>query len=361
MSTSTNARAFGKLCIALVALGFASTQVRAQQCTLTERNITVELEFRAANDEQPPSYYWLVTYDPDRGNDTRPYVADVYFQKAPGGSVTEASVAPRPVDGEVTTWNVSEDATIPNSSVPAIHFDYGSGLRLANGRTFEYEYTTGEQDPIRVYARTVSGKVFDEVFTTANCDNLVLPVELATFDAALDGKTALLRWATASELNNAGFSVEHAAPGLEAFQDLGFVEGYGTTTQARDYAFRTGVLAPGTHRFRLKQIDFDGAAHFSPEVEVAVGLPERVYLSAAYPNPFNPQTRFTLEVQEAQAVRVEVFDALGRRVALLHEGVIEAGEARTFQFEAASLPSGVYLVRAQGEALTQTRQMTLIK
>ena len=188
-----------------------------------------------------------------------------------------------------------------------------------------------------------------------------LPVELAAFEATLDGEAALLRWTTTSEVGNAGFEVEHAAPNAEAFRSLGFVEGHGTVGVAHDYAFRTGVLAPGTHRFRLKQIDFDGAAHFSPEVEVAVGLPEQVYLSAAYPNPFNPQTRFTLEVQEAQAVRVEVFDALGRRVALLHEGALEAGREHRFTFEANGLASGVYLVRATGEAFTQARRVTLLK
>ena len=198
-------------------------------------------------------------------------------------------------------------------------------------------------------------------FASFDSQTSELPVELAAFDATLDGEEALLRWTTAGETNNAGFRVQHAAPGAGAFQNLGFVEGQGTTAQAHDYAFRTGRLSPGTHRFRLKQVDADGAVHFSPALEVAVALPERAHLSPAYPNPFNPETRFTLEVKETQAVRVEVFDALGRRVALLHEGVLEAGAARPFQFEAASLPSGVYLVRAQGEAFTQTRQVTLVK
>ena len=365
MNLSTNARSLGRLCVALAALGLAlaPTQTRAQ-CAIEERNITVELEFRAASDERPPTYFWLITYDPDRGNANRPYVSNVYFQKASDGSLfegegAEAGVAPRPVEGEVTNWEVLDDATIPGSSVPAIRFAWRSGTRLADGRTFQFRYTTEPQEPIRVYARTANNKVFDAVFTEANC--ATLPVELAAFDATLDGEEALLRWTTAGETNNAGFRVQHAAPGAGAFQNLGFVEGQGTTAQAHDYAFRTGRLSPGTHRFRLKQVDADGAVHFSPALEVAVALPERAHLSPAYPNPFNPETRFTLEVKETQAVRVEVFDALGRRVALLHEGVLEAGAARPFQFEAASLPSGMYLVRAQGEAFTQTRRVTLLK
>jgi hypothetical protein len=42
---------------------------------------------------------------------------------------------------------------------------------------------------------------------------------------------------------------------------------------------------------------------------------------------------------------VEVFDALGRRVAILHDGPLAAG-AHTLELDAASLPPGHYIVRA---------------
>ena len=188
-----------------------------------------------------------------------------------------------------------------------------------------------------------------------------LPVELAAFEATLDGEAALLRWTTTSETGNAGFEVEHAAPGAVGFRTLGFVEGRGTAADTHDYAFQVERLAPGTHRFRLRQLDLDGSARYSGEVAVEVALPEQAYLSPAYPNPFNPRTRFTLEVKRAQAVRIEAFDALGRRVALLHEGVLEAGREHRFTFEAGGLASGVYLLRATGETFVQTRRATLLK
>ena len=84
-------------------------------------------------------------------------------------------------------------------------------------------------------------------------------------------------------------------------------------------------------------------------------------LSPAYPNPFNPTTQFTLQVPRTQEVRVEVFNLLGQRVRLLHDGPLEAGEARAFTFEAADLPSGLYLYRAQGDDFVVTRQVTLLK
>lgn len=94
-----------------------------------------------------------------------------------------------------------------------------------------------------------------------------------------------------------------------------------------------------------------------PEPEQALPF----VLSPAHPNPFNPATQFTLSMQATQEVRVEVFNMLGQRVRLLYDGVLEAGEERTFTFDANDLPSGLYLYRAQGKSFVTTRQVTLLK
>jgi hypothetical protein len=93
----------------------------------------------------------------------------------------------------------------------------------------------------------------------------------------------------------------------------------------------------------------------------AVEAPKVYTLSAAYPNPFNPRTSFTLTVAETQPVRVEVFNLLGLPVKLLYNGTLEGGETKTFTFEAEDLPNGIYLYRVQGKSFTATRQMTLLK
>jgi hypothetical protein len=48
-------------------------------------------------------------------------------------------------------------------------------------------------------------------------------------------------------------------------------------------------------------------------------------------------------------------------VAVLHDGVLAAGPAHTFAFEAGVLSSGRYLVRAQGERFVQTRPVVLAR
>lgn len=91
------------------------------------------------------------------------------------------------------------------------------------------------------------------------------------------------------------------------------------------------------------------------------GGPDGYVLSAAYPNPFNPSTSFSLKVEERQQVSVEVYNTLGQRVRMLFQGEMEDGETRTFLFEASDLPSGIYLYRVTGKDFVATRHITLLK
>ncbi len=83
-------------------------------------------------------------------------------------------------------------------------------------------------------------------------------------------------------------------------------------------------------------------------------------LTAAAPNPFTASTSFALTVPDAGPVRVEVYDLLGRRVAVLHDGPLSAAEHH-FTFTARTLPAGLYVVHATGEGFAETRRVTLTR
>jgi hypothetical protein len=188
----------------------------------------------------------------------------------------------------------------------------------------------------------------------------LLPVELVAFDAVADGEAITLSWETASETNNAGFEVEQLEAAA-AWTAVAFVEGQGTTEAATAYTHRLDGLAPGAYTFRLKQIDFDGAFTYGPEVQAVIEVGGVYRLSAAYPNPFNPQTQFTLSVARTQHVTVAAFDLLGRRVAMLHAGELQAGTAHPFRFEAGGLAGGLYLIRVEGETFATSQTVTVLK
>ncbi|MFQ5569840.1 MAG: trypsin-like peptidase domain-containing protein [Rhodothermales bacterium] len=89
--------------------------------------------------------------------------------------------------------------------------------------------------------------------------------------------------------------------------------------------------------------------------------PTAYTLAAAYPNPFNPQTQFSLSVAQTQHVQVAAYDMMGRRVALLLDETLQAASTRSILFEAGVLPSGVYLIRAVGEHFSASQTVTLLK
>jgi len=79
-----------------------------------------------------------------------------------------------------------------------------------------------------------------------------------------------------------------------------------------------------------------------------------------YPNPFNPVTRITYSVPYASRVHVTVFDLLGREVATLVNEVKTAG-SYSVDFNASSLPSGIYLYKLTAGSNSITKKMLLLK
>ncbi|WP_457651263.1 hypothetical protein [Rhodocaloribacter sp.] len=326
----------------------------------------------------------LPVFDPATGDMYTTFFGGIgqYFLDDTGTLVEDPAV---PFIDEVTTLTRAADGTSSEAIWPfRMPQPFGSGLRTFLGANMAFlpnesltYYDNGVLKLDAITGRTLVGHLYGGIlafgrnFAGSMANNNVyevyldlntpLPVELAAFDAVTSGRDALLTWTTASETNNAGFYVERRGGGEETWRRLGFVEGRGTTSETTHYAFRAEALAPGRHTFRLRQVDFDGAFAFGPEVEVFVEVPGAFVLSEPYPNPFNPQTRFTLTTARTQRVRIEVVDVLGRRVRLLHDGELRGGAPETFTFEAAGLPSGPYQIRALGETFVAARSVMLLK
>jgi hypothetical protein len=195
-----------------------------------------------------------------------------------------------------------------------------------------------------------------------------LSVELASFHAFADGGTSVtLTWRTLTETSNHGFEVQKSAYG-RSFVPVsgGFVSGHNTTLEPHDYAFVDHTAEPGTWYYRLCQIDLDGALHFtnSVRVEVATSVdesaPTAFSLEQNWPNPFNPKTVVSCQVPIACWVRLDVYDILGREVAVLLNGPLEAGTHSTI-FDASNLPGGIYLYRLTAGGLVAIRKMVLLR
>ncbi|GAB5410805.1 MAG: hypothetical protein BalsKO_31700 [Balneolaceae bacterium] len=90
-------------------------------------------------------------------------------------------------------------------------------------------------------------------------------------------------------------------------------------------------------------------------------LPKEFQLKQNYPNPFNPSTNIEFSLPQQADLKVEVFNSIGRRVAVLVEENKPAG-FHTVRFNASSYSSGMYFYRliADGNIIS-TKKMILIK
>ncbi len=79
-----------------------------------------------------------------------------------------------------------------------------------------------------------------------------------------------------------------------------------------------------------------------------------------YPNPFNPATTITLELPFRTSGSLVVYDAAGREVARLLDGELAAG-TRTIRFDAAHVPSGVYLCELRTAEFRSAIKLMLLK
>jgi type IX secretion system substrate protein/uncharacterized protein DUF4397/cleaved adhesin domain-containing protein len=193
----------------------------------------------------------------------------------------------------------------------------------------------------------------------------VVPVELTSFTASVNGSAVSLKWSTATETNNRGFEVERKfdkGENTSEWQTIGFVSGKGTTSERTDYIYEDDVkeIIADRYVYRLKQVDFDGTFDYSNEVEVTNVAPTAFSLDQNYPNPFNPSTTIKFSLPQAEVVSLKIYNILGSEVATLLNGTVEAG-SYDVNFDASNLSSGVYLYELRAGNFTKIMKMNLIK
>jgi hypothetical protein len=202
-----------------------------------------------------------------------------------------------------------------------------------------------------------------------NCFRLngfVTPVELISFTAQTSDNGVALNWSTATETNNQGFEVERqvgsrqSEVGNSDWEVIGYVPGFGTTTEPISYSYTDSEVLAGKYTYRLKQIDFDGSFKYSPEVEVEVSVPLEFVLEQNYPNPFNPSTTVKFQIPELSFITIKVFDILGNEIETLVDEEKPAG-IYELTWNATNLPSGVYFYQLRSGEFTSMKKMILLR
>ena len=181
-----------------------------------------------------------------------------------------------------------------------------------------------------------------------------LPVELTSFTAEERSEHVLLRWATASERNNAYFAVQSSTDGAR-YATIGKVDGHGNTSSPQAYAWtdsRVARYAADAIYYRLVQVDADSSKHYSPVRTIAMA-PTADMLVQVYPSPSQLPCYLRIEARHAGPATVRLSNALGYLVAAYEYPLVKGRNSLPLE-DTRTLAPGVYLVQVQHGTERQT-------
>ncbi|MDP2207964.1 MAG: fibronectin type III domain-containing protein [Bacteroidota bacterium] len=107
-------------------------------------------------------------------------------------------------------------------------------------------------------------------------------------------------------------------------------------------------------------VDAAGSVISKPGISGIENTPTTFALYQNYPNPFNPATTIKYQIPDAMNVTLNVYDMLGREVATLVNGFVDAGSHEVV-WDAANYPSGVYVYKLTMGNHYEMKKMLLVK
>lgn len=145
----------------------------------------------------------------------------------------------------------------------------------------------------------------------------------------------------------------------------------GTVSSYIDFTINTAGGGDKEAEYRLTAIDLGSNASPSQSIVIAFGMGwadkisvpftvNEYSLAQNYPNPFNPSTKISYSIKEDGFVTLKVYDILGVEIASLVNEPKTAGSYEA-EFNAAQLPSGMYIYKLQSGSFTDVKKMLLTK
>jgi hypothetical protein len=252
----------------------------------------------------------------------------------------------------VTAHGNAEDGLAPGDSLHVRFWDRSAGQELLVTGTLSGN--GGKYEPGRL--------ITAESLSVSS----PIPVAFANVDASSreDGDV-LVRWKTLSETNNAFFEVQRttAHTASASWESVGTREGAGTTDEPQTYRLtdNDALFSADSLRYRVRQVDTDGTAHFSKTVAVTRSAVARPRLFNTFPNPATQGITVQLAVPSrgsASTPTLRLFDVLGREVKTY---TVDEGGRQKISLGVSDLSSGMYFLRLRAASTTQTRRVTVVR
>ncbi|MEZ4979150.1 MAG: T9SS type A sorting domain-containing protein [Chitinophagales bacterium] len=171
-----------------------------------------------------------------------------------------------------------------------------------------------------------------------------LPVELLYFEGEKKDNGNVLKWASATEINNDFYELQHSVDGV-VFSPIAIVPGAGNSSSVLQYETWHAEPANGYNYYRLKNVDFDGSYELS-EIVILDNTKEEKdesMILLLYPNP-SAANQINLDAYIAKTgnYRIEVYDLLGKLAFSQMEYLMQGNNTLALSF--AGVASGSYFV-----------------
>ncbi len=229
------------------------------------------------------------------------------------------------------------------------------GTSTINSGTFGFQGYLGMCNPDGSefgFTPIVGGTIDPDGRLGCSCSQ-ALPITLIYFTAKQNGSQVLLQWATASEKDNAYFSLEKSRDGQQ-FNEIGRVAGAGTSTGRLTYQFTDDFPFGGTGYYRLKQVDFDGTFTYSRIVAVSSEISAALRI---YPNPL-AGNELWVEATDAQAddMRITIHNTVGK---LLVDRVYAYEPAVKVELSALRREPGLYIISVRRKNRIERQKLVI--
>jgi len=187
-----------------------------------------------------------------------------------------------------------------------------------------------------------------------------LPVELTSFTAKLSGGITLVKWSTASEINNDYFIVERSRNGID-FLPLVRVNTHavnGNSTSPLYYDSKDNAPYKGISYYRLKQTDLNGNENVFDIVTVNC-IQKNNLLANLYPNPATNEITLELSPETSGNLHVQILDITGR-VVIDEVHSISSGN-QELKISLAEIVNGIYYLQVSSDETGYSYTTKLIK
>lgn len=176
-----------------------------------------------------------------------------------------------------------------------------------------------------------------QFYTLGSEEVAALPITLVSFEVkAYKDNQVKLDWVTASETDNAFYTIQRSVDGVE-FESVANIDGAGNSDALLFYSFVDSRPKNGLSFYRLKQTDFNGQSEYSEIRSIRI---ENTFIASfnAYPNPIlKGQTlKINYRIDKDQTLKLSVFNMKGNAIlieekqALVNEQFIEIS-TQTFE------------------------------